>query len=95
MFQVDEHGHISPTQAPDLVFGIDHEVSYAFRPKNPYLACLPCHDVASEMADKTQCRGGTSASSLRGYMLLHVAGRGEGSGYSRNVLVSVVAYPFH
>ncbi|CAE6952665.1 pmp10 [Symbiodinium sp. CCMP2592] len=75
MFQVDERGHISPTQAPDLVFGIDHEVSYAFRPKNPYLACLPCHDVASEMADKTQCRGGTSASSLRGYMLLHVAGK--------------------
>ncbi|CAE6952645.1 pmp10 [Symbiodinium sp. CCMP2592] len=76
MFTADEYGHISPRQAPDLVFGIVSEVNYTFQPeKNPYLACLPCHDVASEMADKIQCHGATSASSLRGYMLLHVAGK--------------------
>ncbi|CAE7267627.1 pmp10 [Symbiodinium sp. CCMP2456] len=76
MFQVDKHGHISPMHSPDLVFGIVHEVTYTFQPGNPYwAACLPCHDIAREMADKIQCHGATSASSLPGYMLLHVTGK--------------------
>ncbi|CAE7399538.1 pmp10 [Symbiodinium necroappetens] len=74
IFQVDEHGYISPVHAPDLVFGVVREVNYTFQPKNPYWACRPCHSIAGEMADKTQCHGSTSVSALPGYMLRHVTG---------------------
>ena len=74
MFVEDQSGSISPVKAPGLVFGVDHDVTYTFQPHNPYLACLPCQDMARVNADKIQCEGGTSVRSLPGYMVLHAAG---------------------
>ena len=81
LFLVDKQGRVSPAQAPHLVFGVGHEVTYTFRPLSPFLTCLPCYDIAPEKADKAQCRGATSVSSLPGYMLLHSPGPSQSVRY--------------
>ena len=74
-FNIDDHdGAISPAQAPGLVIGIGHEVTYAYHPHDPYSACLPCHKVALQAANKVRCLGATAAVSQPGYMLLHRPG---------------------
>ena len=74
LFLMDKNGIISPQLAPKLAFGIDHDVTYTFRPRNPHEACLPCHQLAPELFDKIQCDGGTQVQSAAGYMILHTQG---------------------
>ncbi|CAE7684254.1 pmp10 [Symbiodinium sp. CCMP2456] len=71
MFRIGQHGKVGPAFAPGLVLGFDHEVVPVFDPPNPYKACVPCHLLAKEFAEKLWCKGATHVSSLPGYMLFH------------------------
>ena len=71
MFRIGRHGEVGPAFAPGLVLGFDHEVVPVFDPPNPYKACVPCHLLAKEFAEKLWCKGATHVSSLPGYMLFH------------------------
>ena len=73
-FNIGHDGTISPAEAPGLVIGIDHDVTYVYQPRNPYSACLACHSVALQAADKVQCLGATAVVSQPGYMLFHRPG---------------------
>ena len=70
MFHIDGSGIISPLHAPLMAIGIDRDVVYKYEPADPFQACVSCHDLARQLADKVECLGGTHAASLSGYMLL-------------------------
>ncbi|CAE7759614.1 pmp10 [Symbiodinium sp. CCMP2456] len=73
-FSMTPYG-VSPVQAPNLVLGLQHDVTYDFQPPNPADACLACHRLAPEAAMQLQCPGGAHVSSLPGYMVLHEVGQ--------------------
>ena len=74
-FRIDEQGAISPLLGPLLVLGLDCDVTYKFTPADPLRACTPCHELATELADKIWCPGGAHVQSIAGYMLLHPEGK--------------------
>ena len=77
LFRMDrfkDEDTMGPLHARGLVLGFGRDVTAVYQPPNPYKACVPCHLLAREGADKIQCHGGTHVSSLPGYMLFHRQG---------------------
>ena len=69
-FDVSPSGNITPHKAPGLSLGLGRDERFVYDPADPFRACLPCHELATEHADKISCSGGTHVYSLPGYMVL-------------------------
>ena len=73
-FDVSPFGDLTPHKGYGLSLGLGHDERFVYDPADPFRACLPCHELATEHADKISCSGGTHVYSLPGYMVLHVEG---------------------